>query len=457
MKSLGDPYSPHSDLRHGAGCSCESCTPAGTAHSDIAQASTREDIVDRAVENTLVRALFGGNDISRRRFMAAVGRGTAMAALASAFPMGALKSALADDLGPLEQTEMTIPFLPITCATPIIMGDAMGFYERYGLNVTLERVAGWPVVRDRMDAGEFNAAHMLAPMPLSIRMGVGASRLPVTMPAVENINGNAITLANKHKDKMDPKDWKGFTFAIPFDFSMHNFLLRYLLAEHGLDPDRDVSLRVMPPPEMVANLQAENIDGYIVAEPFNQRAVWEGAGFIHTQTKDIWSGHPCCAFVVREDWVDEHPNTFGALFRAIVDATQFSSEADNRKEIAEAISPRQYLNQPVPVMEQILVGRYADGLGEVKDMPDRIDFDPFPWQSMAVWMLTQMKRWGYIDGDVNYHQIAEEVFQATECRKVMEELGYNAPEENYRIHEIMGKEFDPHDPEGYLESFEVRA
>jgi nitrate/nitrite transport system substrate-binding protein len=76
------------------------------------------------------------------------------------------------------------------------------------------------------------------------------------MPAVENINGQAITLSVKHKAKNDPKQWKGFKFAVPFDYSMHNYLLRYYVAEAGLDPDTDIQIRAVPPPEMVANLRA---------------------------------------------------------------------------------------------------------------------------------------------------------------------------------------------------------
>ena len=116
------------------------------------------------------------------------------------------------------------------------------------------------------------------------------------MPAIENINGQGITLAMKHKDKRDPKDWKGMKFAIPFDYSMHNYLLRYYLAEHGLDPDTDVQLRSVPPPEMVANLRADNIDGFLAPDNICQRAIYDGVGFMHILSKEIWDGHPCCSF-----------------------------------------------------------------------------------------------------------------------------------------------------------------
>ena len=223
------------------------------------------------------------------------------------------------------------------------------------------------------------------------------------MPAVENINGQAITLAIKHKDKRDPKSWKGFKFAVPFDYSMHNYLLRYYVAEHGLDPDQDIQIRAVPPPEMVANLRADNIDGFLAPDPVNQRAVYDGVGFIHMLSKEIWDGHPCCAFAASKEFVT-------AIAEHLRGAAQGDHRRDrvraprpeNRKQIAEAIAPANYLNQPVTVVEQVLTGTFADGLGNVQKVPDRIDFDPFPWQSFAVWILTQMKRWGQIKGDVDY-------------------------------------------------------
>ena len=143
--------------------------------------------------------------------------------------------------------------------------------------------------------------------------------------------------------------------------------------------------------------------------------------------------------------------------KSIIDATQYASDPDNRVEIAEAISPTNYLNQPVTVVQQVLTGTYADGLGEVQRVPDRIDFDPFPWHSMGVWILTQMKRWGYIDGDIDYRAVAEQVYLASDAKKVMEDLGYDAPDVTYKSHTIMGKTFDPAAPEAYVDSFAIKA
>ena len=408
----------------------------------------------RVIESALMRAIFP-EDEARRTFLKAVGASTAAAALATVLPISTAVDAFAQGAA-IEKKDLKVGFIPITCATPIIMAHPLGFYTKNGLNVEVVKTAGWAVIRDKTLNKEYDAAHMLAPMPLAITMGAGSNPIPFTMPAVENINGQAITLANVHKDKRDPKQWKGFRFAIPFEYSIHNFLLRYYLAENGLDPDKDVQLRVTPPAEMVANLRAGNIDGFLGPDPFNQRAVFEEAGFIHILSKEIWDGHPCCAFGTSEAFIKENPNTFAALYRAVLEAAAMARDPRNRPLIAKVISPSAYLNQPETIVEQVLTGRYADGLGGVKNEPNRTDFDPVPWYSMAVWILTQMKRWGYIKGDVAYKDVAEQVFLLTDARKRMKELDQKAPDNGYRKFKVMGKEFDPAQPQKYVESFAMR-
>lgn len=413
------------------------------------------EYANQFIEATLVKALFP-QDAVRRRFLRAVGKGTAMAAISSVVPLASLQ-AMAQEKAALEKKDLKIGFIPITCATPLIMAHPLGFYQRQGLNVEVVKTAGWALIRDKMLNKEYDATHFLSPMPLAISLGLGSNATPMNVATIQNTNGQAITLSLKHKDKRDPKDWKGFKFAVPFEYSMHNFLLRYYVAEAGLDPDKDIQIRVVPPPEMVANLRAGNIDGFLGPDPFNQRAVFEEVGFIHLLTKDLWDGHPCCAFGTSSEFIQQNPNTFAALFRAVLTAAAMAREAKNRELIAKVIAPTQYLNQPEIVLQQVLTGRFADGLGGIKTVPDRADFDPMPWQSMAVWMLTQMKRWGYIKGDVNYRQIAERVFLLTDARKHMKDLRQPVTEgPGYRKHTIMGKEFDPAKPEEYLRGFAIR-
>jgi nitrate/nitrite transport system substrate-binding protein len=424
-------------------------------HASLA-AHEAETLTAGAVQEAVLRAAIP-DGVTRRAFIAAVGIGTAHAAIAEAFPIGAATAlAQAGPAGAIEKKALKVGFIPITCATPIIMAEPMGFYRKHGLEAEVIKTAGWAVIRDKALNKEYDAAHMLSPMPLAITLGTGASAVPWTMPAIENINGQAITLAMKHKEKRDPKQWKGFRFAVPFDYSMHNYLLRYYVAEAGLDPDKDIQIRAVPPPEMVANLRADNIDGFLGPDPFNQRAVFDGVGFIHILSKELWDGHPCCAFSASREFVTQMPNTFHALLKAIIDATAFASKPENRKQIAEAIAPANYLNQPVTVVEQVLTGTFADGLGQVRKVPDRIDFAPFPWHSMAVWILTQMKRWGQVKGDLDYKRVAEQVFLATDAAKLMKEMGLAVPESSYKRFAVMGKEFDPEKPEAYLESFAIR-
>ncbi len=447
-----DPFNP--DHRLSSGCSCgEHASQAD--HDQAAALGGTDDLAARLAETAIVKAVFGA-DPARRAFLRTVGTSTALAALSQFFPLAAAREAMAQAPGPLEKKDLKIGFIPITCATPIIMAHPMGFYSKNGLNAEVVRTAGWAVIRDKTLNKEYDAAHMLSPMPLAITMGAGSNPIPYTMPAVENINGQAITLAVKHKDKNDPKQWKGFKFAVPFDYSMHNYLLRYYLAEAGLDPDTDVQIRAVPPPEMVANLRADNIDGFLAPDPVNQRAVYDGVGFIHILSKAIWDGHPCCAFAASREFVTTMPNTYQALLKSIIEATAFATKAENRKQIAEVIAGQNYLNQPVTVVEQVLTGTYADGLGNVKRDANRIDFDPFPYQSMAIWILTQMKRWGQIKGDVNYKQVAEQVFLATDATKLMREAGLTPPAMSSKKHVIMGKEFDPAKPDEYIASFRIK-
>jgi nitrate/nitrite transport system substrate-binding protein len=457
MSTFDNPFDRSRRL-NSTGCSCgrhvSDAEHARDAQLQCAPVESEEKRYEGVVASAIMRAMFP-RDVGRRKFLQAIGASTALAAISQFFPLKAATEVFAQG-GPLEKKDLKVGFIPITCGTPIIMAQPMGFYSKHGLNVDVIKTAGWAVIRDKTLNKEYDAAHMLSPMPLAISLGVGSNAIPYTAPAIENINGQAITLAIKHKDKRDPKQWKGFKFAVPFDYSMHNYLLRYYLAEHGLDPDTDVQIRAVPPPEMVANLRAENLDGYLGPDPMNQRAVYDGVGFIHVLSKDIWAGHPCCVFAASKEFVTGSPNTYAALLKSIIDATAFATKPENRKQIAEAIAPANYLNQPVIVLEQILTGTFADGLGAVQRVPNRVDFDPFPWESFAVWILTQMKRWGQLKADVDYAKVAREVFLATDTAKLMKEVGLTPPASTSKTFAVMGKTFDPAKPDDYIKSFAIR-
>ncbi len=447
MSTFDNPFDPERRLNR-TGCSCGRHRSQAEHDSQLQLQCAPIESEDRryrgVVAAAVMRAVFP-KDAARRAFLKSVGASTALAALSQLFPLKTATDVFAQG-GAIEKKDLKVGFIPITCATPIIMAHPMGFYSKHGLNVEVIKTAGWAVIRDKTLNKEYDAAHMLSPMPLAITLGAGSNPIPYAMPAVENINGQAITLSVKHKDKNDPKLWKGFKFAVPFDYSMHNYLLRYYVAEAGLDPDTDIQIRA----------RADNIDGFLGPDPFNQRAVYDGVGFIHILSKQLWDGHPCCAFAASKEFVTTQPNTYAALLKAIIDATAYAHKPENRKEIAAAIAPANYLNQPETVLEQILTGTYADGLGNVKRDPNRIDFDPFPWHSFAIWILTQMKRWGQIKGDVDYKAVAEQVYLATDTAKLMKEVGLAPPTTSSKSFKVMGKEFDPAKPDDYLKSFAIK-
>ena len=456
MSKYFSPYDPDQPLM--LRCSCgRDHSPADHAAQTLRERSASVDVEAYGrefLEAALVKALFP-QDRQRRHFLRAVGQRTAMAAIASVLPIASLQ-AMAEDKGALEKKDLKVGFIPITCATPLIMAHPLGFYRQQGLNVEVVKTAGWAIIRDKMLNKEYDATHFLSPMPLAISLGLGSNATPMNVATIQNVNGQAITLAMKHKDNRDPKNWKGFKFAVPFDYSMHNLLLRYYLAEHGLNPDTDVQIRVVPPPEMVANLRAGNIDGFLGPDPFNQRAVYDEVGFIHLLTRDLWDGHPCCAFGTSTEFIQKNPNTFAALFRSVLTAAAMARDAKNRELIAKVIAPQAYLNQPETVIAQVLTGKFADGLGNIRNVPNRADFDPMPWQSMAVWMLTQLQRWGYLKAEVDYKQIAEKVFLLTDAKKRMKELEQKAPEGAYPKFKVMGREFDPAKASEYAKSFAIR-
>ena len=313
MSTFDDPFDSQRRLAP-AGCSCgrhlnqREHERDATTQLQCAAVDSEDKRYEGVVASAVMRAVFP-KDAARRAFLKSVGASTALAALSQFFPLKTATEAFAQG-GAIEKKALKVGFIPITCATPIIMAEPMGFYKKHGLDVEVIKTAGWAVIRDKTINKEYDAAHMLSPMPLAITLGVGSPPIPYTMPAVENINGQAITLAVKHKDNRDPKTWKGMKFAVPFDYSMHNYLLRYYVAEAGLDPDADIQIRAVPPPEMVANLRADNIDGFLGPDPMNQRAVYDGVGFIHILSKDIWEGHPCCAFAASKEFVTQSPNTY---------------------------------------------------------------------------------------------------------------------------------------------------
>lgn len=408
-----------------------------------------------AVKHTLCEGMLAGmfpDAAQRRAFIRAVGRNTALAAISTLTPLATLTALAQDRNQKLEKTKINVGFLPITCATPLIYADQLGLFKRQGLDVSLQKIAGVGLIRDKMINGELDISQQVMPVALTMTLGVGGTKTEARILTVLNQHGNSIVLANKHKNNRDPKNWKGFRFAVPFELSHQTLQLRAYVAAAGLDPDKDITYRIVPPSEYVSNLRVDNIDGFFGGEPGGQRAVYEGVGFIHLISSEIWNDHPCCSVTATADWIKANPNTFNAAFRSIIGAGLHVSDPGSRSGMAKVLAQPQYLNQIETVVDQVITGRYADGLGNVKTAPRRVDFQPFPHYSYAVWLLTQMRRWNMIKEDIDYKAIASRVMLATDAKRLMEEAGVKAPAVGFRKERILGQDFDSSKPEEYLRS-----
>jgi len=410
----------------------------------------QEQAVAAAVEDAVLHGLFP-DPILRRTLLKTVGAATVLGVLSTLLPLDALK-AIAQERKPPEKPKLNVGFLPITCPAPLIYGENLGHYAKEGLEVLLQKIAGIGIIRDKMINGELDVSQQVMPVALTMTAGVGGTTQSIKVLTICNQNGNSLVLANKHKDNRDPRNWKGFVFAVPFEQSHQAMQLRNYLAFYGLDPDKDATYRIIPPTEYVSALRVGGIDGFFGGEPGGQRAVYEGAGFIHAISRDLWDGHPCCSVTAAETWINQNPNTFMAFYRAIIAASLYVSDKNNRAGMAKVLSQPQYLNAPEIVVDQVITGRYADGLGNIKTAADRVDYQPFPKYSAAVWLMVQLRRWNMLKEDIDYKKLAQQVMLAADAGRIMREMGATPPPADFGKEIILGQEFDSNKPDEYLKS-----
>ncbi|WP_170228462.1 ABC transporter substrate-binding protein [Nesterenkonia populi] len=350
----------------------------------------------------------------------------------------------------LEQTDITVGFVPITCASPIVNAAALDIYSHYGLNVTLRRYTGWGELWTAFVAGELDATQFLAPMPLAIHHGFASGQRNIRLPYVTNINGNGITVSQRLAGQVNgPEDFRGLRIGLPFEYSVHYLLTMDYLSSGGLDPHSDVDLRIMRPADMVTALSVDQIDAFCLPDQFNQRAVAEGVGYIHTLTKDLWEDHPCCSFAVGEDFAAANPNTYTALLRAIGDSALFIDDHDHRAQTAELMAQPAYLGLPEPVLTAVLTGNFPDGTGQEHSIPDRIGFQPYPHESYGTWILDALQRWELTGGQqfttgAEHSAAVADVFDSASAAEVLEELGSVTEERS--AESVLGRTFDPHNP-----------
>jgi len=375
-----------------------------------------------------------------------------------------------------ETPDVRFGIIALTDNSPIVIAHEKGFFKKYGINATVAKGANWAAIRDALSNGDNQATHMLLGMPIASTMGLlGSPKKPMVIPWLLNRNGQSITLKAELKGKVgaDPKALKPLvmdakakgspmTFAMTFPPGTHAMWMRYWLAAGGINPDKDVALVTIPPPQMVANMKVGKMDGYCVGEPWNARAIADGIGYTALNTQDIWKDHPekVCAFTA--EFADKNPKTVKAILKGLNEASVWLDDLKNRPEQAEIVSRATYINCPKEVILGRMLGDYDFGDGRKKKDPNYMIFSSrncnYPQPKFAKWWLTQFRRWGMVPSAPDYEGIAKQVMRGDIYEEAMKEIGYkhggkdDSPEKFFD-----GKVFDPKAPEKYAMSFDVNS
>jgi bicarbonate transport system ATP-binding protein len=373
----------------------------------------------------------------------------------------------------LEKINLEIGFVPLTASAPLVVAQEKGFFAKHGLEeVNLVRETSWRGIVDGIAENYLDAAQMPAGMPIWFtNAGNKDIPLPVVTALTMTRNGNAITLAKKFYKQgiQTAKDLKKailqsteekHRLGIVHPASMHNILLRYWLAAGGIDPDRDVELKTIPPAQMVVDLKGNTIDGYCVGEPWNFRATMEGVGFTVATDLEIWQGHPSKVLGVREDWANKYPNTHIALVKALLEACAYCADENNHLEIRKLLANRKYLSTDIDYIH----------LGTPNDMSCSLDhpmreyahhefFGPGvnrPIRTEHLWMMTQMARWGDIPFPRNWVEILERVCRVNVFSTAARELGIDVQYKRTGINLFDGVKFDDENPIDYLSNLKIK-
>ena len=326
--------------------------------------------------------------------------------------------------GSLER--LRIGFIPLVDCAPLVVARDLGFAVEEGLALDLVRETSWANIRDRIVLGHFDAAHMLAPMPLAARLGLGHMTAPVVAPWVLNQGGNSLAVsAALHAEAAD---WGGLadpaavgatlarlvaaraargepplTLASVHPFSCHEQQMRHWLAAAGVDPDVDVNLVVVPPPYMVDAMSGGAVDGACVGAPWPSLAVEAEVGRILLSTGAIWPSTPEKVLGVREVFAERRPDALAALLRALDRAGAWIENPENRGALAALLARPDVVGVPEAVLMRSLSG-------EIRTAPNGppvavADFLRFhgvgasgpinrPRLVDGLWFAAQMLRWG---------------------------------------------------------------
>jgi two-component system, oxyanion-binding sensor len=376
-----------------------------------------------------------------------------------------------------------IGFIPLIDAAALIVAVDKGFTAAEGLDVTLVREVSWSNVRDKLNIGLFDAAHLLAPVAIASSLGLGHVKVPIVAPFNLGLNGNAITVSPAlhaaiigeiDGDPLDPmatalalsrvvaarrkSGAEPLTFGMTFPFSTHNYQLRFWMAAAGVDPDEDVRLVVLPPPYMVDSLANGQVDAFCVGAPWNSIAVDRGVGFILHFVSDILVRAAEKVLAVRQSWSEKNPDVLAALIRAAFRATEFIEH--NRGETAHILAQPERVGVDADIIRRTLDGRLKVAPdGTIRESSRYLlvgrEGAARPDPVQAAWLYAQMVRWGQASISPEALEIAKAVFRPDLYDAVLgfqQHPGAGAPD---AIGAFAGPAFDADDIAGYLAALRI--
>ena len=428
-----------------------------------------------------MKKIFSGT-VSRRTILKTTATAALVTAVRTAFPSGAF-AATAEP----EVKGAKLGFIALTDAAPLIIAAEKGLFAKHGMpDVEVLKQASWGATRDNLVIGGasngIDGAHILTPMPYLMHTGkVTQNNVPVPMTILArlNLDSQGISVAKEYaetgvqldasklkaafeKKKAEGKEIKA---AMTFPGGTHDLWIRYWLAAGGIDPDKDVSTIVVPPPQMVANMKVGNMDVFCVGEPWNEQLVNQGIGFTACTTGELWKGHPEKALGMRADWVEKNPNATKALLMAVMEAQQWCDEMANKEEMSTILGKRQWFNVPPKDVLGRLKGNINYGNGRVLEntglqMKFWQDHASYPFHSHDSWFITENIRWGKFAPDTDVKALVAKVNREDIWREAAKDLGVaDLPASTSRGKETFfdGKVFDPENPSAYLESLSIKA
>lgn len=426
----------------------------------------------------------------RRKFLFTAGAAAAASILAHGCTNNSQSSttgsssnvSLAANAPKVETTQAKLGFIALTDSAPLIIAKEKGLFAKYGMtDVEVIKQTSWPVTRDNLAIGSagggIDGAHILSPMPYLMTINNIA---PMYILARLNTNGQAISVANKFKEfnvQLESKALKeaaskakaaqnALKFGMTFPGGTHDLWMRYWLAAGGINPDQDVVLSPVPPPQMVANMKVNTIDSFCVGEPWNAQLVNQKIGYSALVTGQLWQDHPEKAFAMRQDWVNQNPNAAQALLMAVLEAQQWCDQPENVEEMCKICSERRYFNVAVADIVERSKGNIDFGDGRKEEnfqyrMKFWADNASYPYKSHDIWFLTENIRWGYLPKNTKVKEIVDQVNKEDLWKQAAKAIGVpdaQIPTSTSRGVETFfdGVTFDPAKPEEYLNNLKIK-